>query len=77
MAGNLFNALIMWNRIKNVFNGFACFLVDDVIGNTVENMHALFLLRGDDCLSFPKYLEASVQRNDFSKIHVMNFQQLN
>ena len=49
---------------KKICNGYACFVVNDMISNTLESMQSLRLSRSDDYLSSSKHLEASMQRND-------------
>ena len=64
MSNNSFNTMILHKLVRKIYNGSTTVMFDDVVGNAVESMHSMLLLRGDDYQSFPKILEASVQRHE-------------
>ena len=59
MKNNLLNTIILRKLIQKICNGSTCIIVEDVIGNAMECMYAVMLLKGDDFDSLPKYLEAA------------------
>ena len=59
MKNNLFNAITLHKLVRKICNGSTYVVVEDVIKNVIECMHAVMLLKRDDFNSLPKYLEAA------------------
>ena len=62
MKDNLFSAITLYKLIHKICNGSTFVVVEDVIGNAVESLYSVILLKGEDFLSLPKYLEATTQK---------------
>ena len=59
MKDNLFNTITLHKLVQKICNGSTCIIVEDVIGNTMECMYAVMLLKGDDFDSLLMHLEAA------------------
>ena len=55
-------AINLHNLVKKICNDSTYVVVDDVVGNMLESLHSVFLIRGDDHTSLPKCLEVSQHR---------------
>ena len=62
MKDNLFSAIILYKLIRKIYNGSTFVVVEDVIMNAVESLYSVILLKGEDFLSLPQYLEANTQK---------------
>ena len=53
--------------IRKNGNGSAHVVTDNVIGTMLESMYSMMMIRGDECDTLPKYLEATENRCQVAK----------
>ena len=63
ISNNLFSTITLFKLVRKICNESTFVLVEDVIGNAVEAMHSVMILRGEDYPYLPKYLEAATQKH--------------
>ena len=56
-------AMKLLNLVKKIYNGSTYVIVGDAVGNLIESLYNVMLIRGDDFKSLPKCLEASEHRH--------------
>ena len=56
-----YNAITLYKSVKKLCNRSATVMTDDVLGNMVEVVYNLLLIKGDEYQTLSKYLEATKQ----------------
>ena len=59
VQSNRYCAMKLYSLVKRNCNGSTYVMVDDVMGNLIEALYSVLLIRGDEYPNLPKYLEAS------------------
>ena len=59
---NLFNTITLHKLVLKICNRSTFVVVEDVIGNALESIYLVMLLKGENFPSLSKYLEATIQR---------------
>lgn len=62
VVSNRYYIMRLHSLVKKNCNGSTNVVVDDIIGNLVESLYGIILMRGDDYTSFSKYLEALIHK---------------
>ena len=62
-----YDVIVLYRLVKKICNWSSYVVVNDVLNNVLEAMHNFMLVKGDEYLSLPKYLEAAKQRFDVLK----------